>query len=205
MKKVVIARKVKHLRMLNGVSQEELSEKTGLSLRTIQRIENCETEARGDSLKRIADFFEVSMTEVVCQTGEIKVLKIRRSESIWGCLKNYRVVIDDEKVGRIANGDIRQFEVEGKSHSVVVKLSRFVKSPNVIVDFTKSDVITLEASFSKYKLLSFVILALVYILNGLGLIFHLYHMTTLLRISIVFLTACVIVFGSKNFVKLKEV
>src|SRR5690606_37144913 len=47
-----------------GVSQEELAEKTGLSLRTIQRIENGETEPRGDSLKRIAMTYGVSRDEI---------------------------------------------------------------------------------------------------------------------------------------------
>ena len=48
-----------------GYSQEELSEKTGLSLRTIQRIENGETEPRGDSLKRLASVFDISPDEIV--------------------------------------------------------------------------------------------------------------------------------------------
>lgn len=40
--------------MTAGTSQEELASATQLSLRTIQRIENGETQPRGDSLKRLA-------------------------------------------------------------------------------------------------------------------------------------------------------
>ena len=65
MKNNDLAQKVKTLRNRKGYSQEELADKTGLSLRTIQRIENGETEPRGDSLKRLATVFEVSPDEIV--------------------------------------------------------------------------------------------------------------------------------------------
>lgn len=64
MKNKVLARRIKELRNKNGFSQEVLAEKTGLSLRTIQRIENGETEPRGDSLKKIATAFRVSIDEI---------------------------------------------------------------------------------------------------------------------------------------------
>jgi transcriptional regulator with XRE-family HTH domain len=60
MKNKELAKKVKELRNRKGFSQEELSDKSGLSLRTIQRIENGETEPRGDSLKRLSAAFDVS-------------------------------------------------------------------------------------------------------------------------------------------------
>ena len=65
MKNKELARKIKVLRARKGYSQEELAEKTGLSLRTIQRIENGEAEPRGDSLKRLATVFDVSPDEIV--------------------------------------------------------------------------------------------------------------------------------------------
>lgn len=64
MKNKELAQKIKTLRNRKGFSQEELSEKTGLSLRTIQRIENGETEPRGDSLKRLAYSLDVSPDEI---------------------------------------------------------------------------------------------------------------------------------------------
>lgn len=65
MKQSKIANQIKSLRTRKGYSQEVLAEKTGLSLRTIQRIENGETEPRGDSLKRLAEAFEVTPDELV--------------------------------------------------------------------------------------------------------------------------------------------
>lgn len=64
MKNKELSRKIKELRNRKGYSQEQLSEKAGLSLRTIQRIENGETEPRGDSLKRLADVFDVLPDEI---------------------------------------------------------------------------------------------------------------------------------------------
>jgi len=63
--KTELANRIKELRTRKGFSQEELSEKTGLSLRTIQRIENGETEPRGDSLKRLAQAFDVTSDDLV--------------------------------------------------------------------------------------------------------------------------------------------
>lgn len=60
-----IAEKVKSLRKQNGYSQGKLAEETGLSLRTIQRVENSETEPRGDTLNRIAEAFHVSPDEIL--------------------------------------------------------------------------------------------------------------------------------------------
>lgn len=59
------SRKVKTLRTAKAMSQEELAEKTGLSLRTIQRIENNETEPRGDTLKRLAQALQTTPDEVI--------------------------------------------------------------------------------------------------------------------------------------------
>jgi len=65
MKNNTLAQRIKELRKRKGFSQEELSENSGLSLRTIQRIENGETEPRGDSLKRLATTFGVSPDEII--------------------------------------------------------------------------------------------------------------------------------------------
>ncbi len=65
MKNSELAKKIKELRNRKGFSQEELSEQAGLSLRTIQRVENGETEPRSDSLKRIAAAFDVAPDEIL--------------------------------------------------------------------------------------------------------------------------------------------
>jgi transcriptional regulator with XRE-family HTH domain len=64
MKNLILAQKIKELRLSAGSSQEELAGKTQLSLRTIQRIENGETQPRGDSLKRFALALGITIEEL---------------------------------------------------------------------------------------------------------------------------------------------
>ena len=59
------AKKIKELRNRKGYSQEELSDQSGLSLRTIQRIENGETEPHGDSVRKLAIALQVSPDEII--------------------------------------------------------------------------------------------------------------------------------------------
>ncbi|MFA6277852.1 MAG: helix-turn-helix domain-containing protein [Pedobacter sp.] len=60
-----LAKKIKQLRTNKGYSQEELAERTQLSLRTIQRIEGGETEPRGDTLKRLANALDVTPNDLI--------------------------------------------------------------------------------------------------------------------------------------------
>lgn len=65
MKNNSLSSKVKELRKRKGFSQEELAQKSGLSLRTIQRIENGESDPTGDSIKKIAIALEVTPDELI--------------------------------------------------------------------------------------------------------------------------------------------
>lgn len=55
-----LAQKIKALRKSKGLSQEALAEIAGLSLRTVQRIENENKNPSGDSLKRLSTALGVS-------------------------------------------------------------------------------------------------------------------------------------------------
>lgn len=65
MKNFELAKKIKELRSRNGYSQDVLAEHSQLSLRTIQRIENGETEPRGDTLKRLAKALNVTSDDMI--------------------------------------------------------------------------------------------------------------------------------------------
>jgi len=60
-----LSQRVKGLRNQRGMTQELLAEHSGLSLRTIQRIENAETVPRGDSLKRLAIALNTTPDEII--------------------------------------------------------------------------------------------------------------------------------------------
>ncbi|MFC0605412.1 helix-turn-helix domain-containing protein [Winogradskyella pulchriflava] len=65
MNKNLLGLRIKELRKQKGMSQEFLSEESGLSLRTIQRIENGETNPTGESLKRLSNALNVNPDELI--------------------------------------------------------------------------------------------------------------------------------------------
>lgn len=65
MKNLILAKRVKELRNRRGYSQELLAENSGLGIRTIQRIENGETEPRGDTLRRLANALDANPEEII--------------------------------------------------------------------------------------------------------------------------------------------
>jgi transcriptional regulator with XRE-family HTH domain len=65
MDKTAIAKKIVHYRKLKGITQEALSELTGLNVRTIQRIESGEVDPRLFTLKSIADALGVNLEELL--------------------------------------------------------------------------------------------------------------------------------------------
>ena len=60
-----LAKKVKELRKRSGISQELLADNSGLSLRTIQRIENGETQPTGDSIRKLSSSLNVTPNELI--------------------------------------------------------------------------------------------------------------------------------------------
>jgi transcriptional regulator with XRE-family HTH domain len=79
--------RIKELRESKGLSQEELSEKAGVSLRTIQRMENDESVPRGSTLRNIAssldvssDYFSIIPSEIN-DSIETDLIKSKRKET----------------------------------------------------------------------------------------------------------------------------
>ena len=65
MDKTAIAKKIIHFRKQKGITQEMLSEVTGLNVRTIQRIESGEVDPRLYTLRSIADALGVNLEELL--------------------------------------------------------------------------------------------------------------------------------------------
>jgi len=59
-----LAKKLKELRVLRGMSQEYLAEESRVSLRTIQRIENDESVPTGETIKRISVALDININEL---------------------------------------------------------------------------------------------------------------------------------------------
>ena len=60
-----IASKIKEVRKIKGLSQEELAESSGVNLRTIQRIENEENEPRGKTLQLICKALTINIEDLL--------------------------------------------------------------------------------------------------------------------------------------------
>ena len=59
-----LGNRILEIRKRKGLSQEELAEMAGISLRTLQRIEKGETEPRGYTLKSICQALGTDVEEV---------------------------------------------------------------------------------------------------------------------------------------------
>ncbi len=64
-----LSESVKELRNLKGFSQEQLAKQSGLSLRTIQRVEKGVTNPSGETLKRISNTFDISCEQLLIYTN----------------------------------------------------------------------------------------------------------------------------------------
>ena len=64
--------KIQELRKQKGMTQEDLAEKTGLSVRTIQRIESGEVDPRSYTLNQIAEALEVEITDLTAEPDNEK-------------------------------------------------------------------------------------------------------------------------------------
>ncbi|TDQ11758.1 helix-turn-helix domain-containing protein [Pedobacter metabolipauper] len=65
MKNTELAQRIKEFRSRKGLSQEQLADIAQINLRTVQRIEGGEVEPRGDTLKRIANAFNITPDELI--------------------------------------------------------------------------------------------------------------------------------------------
>ncbi|MFT4757392.1 MAG: transcriptional regulator with XRE-family HTH domain, partial [Vicingaceae bacterium] len=77
MESKILAKRLKELRALRGMSQEYLADESRVGLRTIQRIENNESGPTGETLKRIAIALDVELSELigpnsVTETSDLK-------------------------------------------------------------------------------------------------------------------------------------
>ena len=60
-----LSKRIKELRLKRGMSQDQLADVSGLSLRTIQRVESGDNIPRGDTLSRLATALQVTTEEII--------------------------------------------------------------------------------------------------------------------------------------------
>lgn len=79
-------KRIKELRIKKGMTQEELADKTEVSARTIQRIENGEVDPRAYTLQMIAKALEVDFSLFVENDSEEKLESQQLESNHWSAL-----------------------------------------------------------------------------------------------------------------------
>ena len=93
-----LSQRVKELRKEKGLSQEGLAKIAGLSLRTIQRVENRETEPTGDTLKRIATALNTTPALLLNWTEDTLKATIKTNNEYLHIFKDKLVISKSQKI-----------------------------------------------------------------------------------------------------------
>ncbi len=84
--KMETAKLIKELRIKKGLTQEDLADRTEVSARTIQRIENGEVDPRAYTLQMIAKALDVDFSIFVNDTNDDEEIQEENSKSWVGLL-----------------------------------------------------------------------------------------------------------------------
>lgn len=116
--------RLKELRQNKKLSQKEIAETLGFSLRSLQRMENGESQIKLEKAQQLADYFGVSVGYLLGFTDDIKIyddeeVKLDIDGHIWvysetrnkqrdfqtfiDCLKKLDVIISDDQVKSVFN------------------------------------------------------------------------------------------------------
>lgn len=136
-----LAKKLKDLRKLRGMSQEYLAEESRVGLRTIQRIENNESNPTGETIKRIANALDVELQELIgsdsaTQTSDIKAtiifLKKQLSKTnVKSEIKTFEKFI--EILNKLKRKDLNSEQLEGiESYIKYLELEKIPSFSNEI-------------------------------------------------------------------------
>lgn len=71
-----IAKKISETRKIKGLTQEELAEQASINLRTIQRIENEQSEPRGKTLQLICEVLEIDAEELILGNNSTRTQQV---------------------------------------------------------------------------------------------------------------------------------
>ena len=88
-----IGNKIKELRLKGGYSQKDLSIKSGLSERTIQRIEKDEVTPNPHTLKVLGEILEENFHQIENKNYPINKKKMNKIFILWNWMINFKIYI----------------------------------------------------------------------------------------------------------------
>ena len=162
-----LGQKLRALRAVRGMSQEYLAEESRVSLRTIQRIENSESVPTGETVKRIANALDVSLTELtgadlVAETNDLKAAIIYLKKQLSKTNDRSEIKTFEKFIGlleRLKEKDLSPQQIEGiESYIQYLELEKIPSFSNEIF----------KDKLAKFKK---------YLKNKLGFVPHNYYRT----------------------------
>ena len=153
-----LGQKLKELRAIRGMSQEYLAEESRVSLRTIQRIENNESEPTGETIKRIANALDVQLAELtgsdlVVETNDLKATIIFLKKQLSKTNEKSEIKTFEKFIGLLERLKDKDLSVEQKKGiESYIKYLELEKIPSFSNEIYKQKLTKLK-KYLKNKLL----------------------------------------------------
>lgn len=133
------------------------------------------------------------------------VIKIQRDSGYVDKIRNYKVFIDNEKVGIISEGEIKEYNVSPGTHTISTKID-WAGSKDIIVDLKENDVVNfkVENYTAKHWLISVYFIAFITLVHIVLFITIDFQYTSLLFIPILATMGYYLTLGRNKYLTLKQ-
>ena len=133
------------------------------------------------------------------------VIKIQRGSGYVDKIRNYKVFINNEQIGVISEGEIKEYNVSPGTHTISTKID-WAGSKDIIVDLKENDVINLKVEnyTAKHWLISVYFIAFITLVHIVLFITIDFQYTSLLFIPILAIMGYYLTFGRNKYLKLKQ-
>lgn len=133
------------------------------------------------------------------------VIKIQRGSGYVDKIRNYKVFINNEQIGVISEGEIKEYNVSPGTHTVSTKID-WAGSKDIIVDLKENDIINLKVEnyTAKHWLISIYFIAFITLVHIVLFITIDFQYTSLLFIPILAIMGYYLTFGRNKYLKLKQ-
>lgn len=133
------------------------------------------------------------------------VIKIQRGSGFADKIRKYKVFINNEQIGVISEGEIKEYNVNPGTHTISTKID-WAGSKDVIVNLKENDVVNLrvENYTAKHLLISVYFIVFVSLLHIVLLATLNFQYTSLLFIPILAIMSYFLTIGRNKYLTLKE-
>lgn len=133
------------------------------------------------------------------------VIKIQRGSGYVDKIRNYKVFINNEKVGVISEGEIKEYNVSPGTHTISTKID-WAGSKDIVVDLKENDVINLKVEnySAKHWLISVYFIAFITLVHVVLFITIDFQYTSLFFIPILAIMGYYLTLGRNKYLTLKE-